>query len=558
VLISFDGVAGERLDRLMDDPAKLPAGGFRQLAERGFHAVRSLPPTPSLTAVSHVTHVTGALPEKTGIVSNIVRDFTKPFPATISGFFAPIRAETLWQAARRQGKRVGVLLYPGADGNGPGRSTDWMMTWPGEPLSPGRVHAVTGSVWRDSESAGGPASYAPLRQVALEFEKTAHSLVLVAFDATDDGRVAYDRLLVQTAGGGRHEVRAGEWFSVEVPSAEGRTGAWCRVLALAPDLSKTEVYVGPLSRTTGAPREWVRTLDEKIGFWPGTPDSDAFGADSGRPELFLEQTERLADFLLRADLLAIARPDWDLLLMYRPEVDEVSHEFLLVDPAQPRFTLERSAQFLGFVERSYALVDLSLERIEKALLPGDSIFVTSDHGMTPLFVELSVNQILSDAGLVRLDERGRISSASPTIAVTSSGIAHVHLNPNADAGTLDRAERAIRDYRLRGESPFDRIVRRETAGNLGLKAPESGDVIVLAKPGVALSSRVRVGASPVAVPRNYGGHGYRNVYRELDATFFAAGPGIPRARVDTIGSWQIAARVARALGIEPPRQAEAP
>src|SRR5687767_15871963 len=63
VLISFDGVAGERLARLMEDPAKLPAGGFRRLAERGFHAVRSLPPTPSLTAVSHVTHVTGALPE---------------------------------------------------------------------------------------------------------------------------------------------------------------------------------------------------------------------------------------------------------------------------------------------------------------------------------------------------------------------------------------------------------------------------------------------------------------------------------------------------------------
>ncbi|MDQ5858228.1 MAG: alkaline phosphatase family protein, partial [Acidobacteriota bacterium] len=486
-----------------------------------------------------------------------LRDFTKPFPATISGFFAPIRAETLWQAARRQGKRVGVVLYPGADGNGPARSADWMMTWPTDPVSPGRLHAVASAAWRPSRSAAGPQSDAPLLRTALAFEKTAHSLALVAFDATDDGRVAYDRLVIHQEGGAPREVRAGEWFPVEVPSAEGRTGAWCRVLVLAPDLSKTEIYVGPLSRTTGT-AEWVRTLDEKVGFWPGTPDSDAFGADSGRPELFLEQTERLADFLLRAELLAIARPDWDLLLMYRPEVDEVSHEFLLVDPAQPRFTPERSAQFLGYVERSYALVDLSLARIEKALLPGDSIFVISDHGMTPLVLELSVNQILHDAGLVRLDERGRISSASPTIAVTSSGIAHVHLNPDMDAATLDRAERAIRDYRVRGESPFDRIVRRESAGALGLRAPESGDVIVLAKPGVALSSRVRAGASPVAEPRNYGGHGYRNVYPQLDATFFAAGPGIPRRRVDTIGSWQIAARVARALGIDPPRQAEAP
>lgn len=558
VLISFDGVSGERLERLLSDPAKLPAGGFRRLAERGFHAVRSHPPTPSLTAVAHITHVTGALPDDTGIVSNVLRDFAKPFPATISGFAAPIRAETLWEAARRQGRRVGVMLYPGADANGPARSADWMMTWPPDPLSPGRLLVLNGPDWRVAGAEVAPAGDAPPRRAAIAFEKTAHSFGLVAFDGANDGRIAYDRLLVVSAGGERREVRVDEWFPIEVSDARGRTGAWCRVLALAPDLSKAEVYVGSLSRSTGAPSEWVATLDHTIGFWPGTPDSDAFGADSGRPELFLEQTERLADFLLRAELAAIARPDWDLLLMYRPEVDEVSHEFLLADPAQPSFTPERSARFLGFVERSYALVDLSLDRIEKALRPNDSIFVTSDHGMTPLVAELSVNQILHDAGLVTLDEEGRISSASPTIAVTSSGIAHVHVNPTAGPDTLERAERAIREFRLRGETLFDRIVRREDAADLRLRAPESGDLIVLTKPGIATSSRVRRGASVIAEPRSYGGHGYRNVYPDLDATFFSAGPGIPRGRVETIGSWQIAARVARALGIEPPRGAAAP
>lgn len=502
--------------------------------------------------------MTGALPDETGIVSNVMRDFTKPFPATISGFAAPIRAETLWEAARRQGRRVGVMLYPGADGNGPARTADWMMTWPPDPIAPPRLKALTATDWRVSEPEGANAGDAPPRRAAIAFEKTTYSFALVALDGTSDGRVAYDRLVAVSPGGERREVRVDEWFPVEVPHAAGRTGSWCRVLALAPDLSRTEIYVGPLAQTTGAPREWVTTLDRTLGFWPGTPDSDAFGADTARPELFLEQTERLADFLLRADLAAIARPDWDLLLIYRPEVDEVSHEFLLTDEAQPRFTPERSARFLGFVERSYALVDLSLDRIVKALRPNDSIFVTSDHGMTPLVAELSVNQILLDAGLVVLDEKGKISSASPTVAVTSSGIAHVHVNPAAPRDTLDRAERAIHAFRLRGETLFDRIVRREDAGELRLRAPESGDLIVVAKPGVALSSRARKGQPVLAEPRSYGGHGYRNVYPDLDATFFAAGPGIPRARVETIGSWQIAARVARAVGMEPPRGAAAP
>ncbi|HEX5134394.1 MAG TPA: hypothetical protein VFW81_03280, partial [Thermoanaerobaculia bacterium] len=91
---------------------------------------------------------------------------------------------------------------------------------------------------------------------------------------------------------------------------------------------------------------------------------------------------------------------------------------------------------------------------------------------------------------------------------------------------------------------------------LGLNAPESGDLIVLAKPGFQFVSSA--GGAPLQKSHSYGGHGYRNVYPDLDATFFAVGPGIAHERVEEIGSWQIAARVARALGIAPPRQAAAP
>ncbi|HEY3171217.1 MAG TPA: alkaline phosphatase family protein [Thermoanaerobaculia bacterium] len=554
VLVSFDGVAGERLERLLADPPKLPAGAFRRLAARGFHAVRSLPPTPSLTAVSHVTHVTGALPEVTGIVSNLMLDFSKPFPATISGFDAPIRAETLWQAARRQGKRVGVMLYPGADGSSPDRTADWMMTWPGDPVAPGRLRSLARTAWVPAGPSEAPPSFSPVRRTTLSFVKTSHSIRLLALDGTDDGRVDYDRLLVLPEKGQRREVRVGEWFSVEVASADGRAGSWCKLLALSPDLSKAEIYVGPLSRSTGVPREWVRTLDEQVGFWPGAPDTEAFGAESGRSEIFLEQTERLVDFLTRADLLALSRRDWDLLLIYQPEVDETSHEFFLIDPRQPRFTPERSARFVHLVDQSYALADRSLDAIEKSLSPADSLFVTSDHGMTAIWGEISINEILREAGLVRLDAEKNVAASSPLAGISASGISHVYANPAGAPGALDRAEQVLKDFRVRGESPFDRIVRREDAEELGLRAPESGDLIVLAKPGFLFTKKIEKGV-PVGERRDYGGHGYRNVYPELDATFFAAGPGIPPSRADTIGSWEIAALVARALGVDPPRNA---
>jgi predicted AlkP superfamily pyrophosphatase or phosphodiesterase len=328
-------------------------------------------------------------------------------------------------------------------------------------------------------------------------------------------------------------------------------------MAMAPDLSAAEIYLGPLGRSTGFPAEWVRTLDEKIGFWPGVPDSTAFGAETSRPELFLEQTDRLVDVLTRAALLAVARADWDLLLMYQPEIDETGHEFLLVDPRQPRFTTERSERFLGFVERSYALADRSLDAIQKALRSDDTLFVTGDHGMTPIWAEISIIDLFREAGLVRLDADREILSSSPLLPVPASGIVHIYRNPSAAPDVIDRAEQLVRSFRVAGESPFDRIVRREDANDLGLRRPESGDLIVLARPGYQFARKARADGALVGERADYGGHGYRNVYPEIDATLFAAGPGIPHEVVDSIGSWEIAARVAKALGISPPMDAVA-
>ncbi len=552
-MISFDGVSGTRLARMMNEPGKLPAGGYARLAERGFFAERSQPPTPSLTAVSHVTLATGALPQQTGIVSNTLLDRSKPFPATISGFDAPIRAETLWEAARRQGKRVGSMLYPGVDGKTPARTADWGMVYVSDPMAAAKLQIPDGASWK-AEDVPERGSFSPGRRLTVSFGKTAHSVTFVALDRTDDGRVNYDRLRVEPEAGAPAEVAPGDWFPVEVRREEGRTGAWCKLVSLAPDLSKAEIYVGGLYRNAAYPEDLRKSLDERIGFWPGPPNDRVFGAASAHPEVFLEQAERFSDFLTRAELLAIARPDWDLLLLYQPEVDEVEHEFLLADPRQEGYTPERSAKFLGFVDRIYATADSELDRIEKALTPEDVLFAVSDHGMTPVWTDIAVNEVLRQGGFVRRNAEGRVDEASPAFAITHSGIAHIYVNAGAPAGTLDGIEKLLSEFQVEGESPWDRIVRRRDAGPLGLDAPESGDLIVLTRPGIIFSMRARQG-SPIGRPSELGAHGYRNVYPDIDASFLCAGPGIPHERVNEVRNWEVAARVSRALGIEPPRDA---
>jgi predicted AlkP superfamily pyrophosphatase or phosphodiesterase len=552
VMISFDGVSGTRLTRLLNEPGKLPSGGYARLVERGFFAERVQPPTPSLTAVSHVTLATGALPQETGIVSNTMLDRSKPFPATISGFDAPIRAETLWEAARRQGKRVGSMLFPGTDGKTPARSADWGMVYVNDPIVAAKVQTPDGASWKAAD-APERGSFSPGRRLTVSFGKTTHSVTFAALDSTDDGRVNYDRLRVEPEAGTPSQVAPGDWFPVEVRGEEARTGAWCKLLSLAPDLSKAEIYIGGLYRNAAYPEELRRSLDERIGFWPGPPNDRVFGAGSAHPEVYLEQSERFADFLTEADLFAIARSDWDLLLLYQPEVDSVEHEFLLADPRQEGYSLERSAKFQGFIDRTYATADRELDSIERALAPEDSLFVVSDHGMTPVWTDIALNEILRQGGFVRRNAEGRVDASSSAMATIHSGIAHIYVNAGAPAGTLEGIEKLLSEFRVEGESPWDRIVRRGNARPLGLDAPESGDLIVLTKPGIVLSGRSRT--ELVGRPQDLGAHGYRNAYPDIAASLVCAGPGIPHQRVGEVRSWDIAARVARALGIAPPKNA---
>ena len=188
------------------------------------------------------------------------------------------------------------------------------------------------------------------------------------------------------------------------------------------------------------------------------------------------------------------------------------------------------------------------------MTPADALFVTSDHGMTPLHTELYPPELLVENGFTKVRPEGGIDPSSAAVAMVSSGVAHVFVNRSAPAETLDSVEALLTAFRVRGESPWDRVARRNSAGDLGLDAPESGDLILLAKPGYHLSMSLKPGRL-FGPSEEYGGHGYRAAFPQLDATFLAAGPGIPPERIEEMPSTLIASRVAAALGIEPPRNA---
>src|SRR5262245_5540645 len=106
ILISFDGAQPEVIERLIRR-GKLPwNGGYAKLIREGTRAEGMTTVLPTVTATNHISIATGAYPERTNIPANTFHDTRTSLTATTSGFGAPIDAETLWEAAKKQGKKV--------------------------------------------------------------------------------------------------------------------------------------------------------------------------------------------------------------------------------------------------------------------------------------------------------------------------------------------------------------------------------------------------------------------------------------------------------------------
>ena len=111
IFVSFDGAQHKLINEYFATTDK----GFGKILSDGFVAEKNLILTPTLTAVSHISMMTGQPPSKTGIVSNSFHVNTTSINETADGFSHKIEATTLWEKVMAEGKKIGVISYPGCD-----------------------------------------------------------------------------------------------------------------------------------------------------------------------------------------------------------------------------------------------------------------------------------------------------------------------------------------------------------------------------------------------------------------------------------------------------------
>jgi predicted AlkP superfamily phosphohydrolase/phosphomutase len=557
------------------------------------------------TAPSHASLFTGAYPERTGIVTTSFlqrgQSLDVPFGP---GFNAPLKAETLWSAAMRQGKRVVCSTAVGADANAPERTcTETRGFRKTEALSsvvrlqPASAAAILGKNFEHARPLN-VRSDSPGQLSYRMSDGRVVNLYAYASDQTRDGVENYDGVILDLdrtlENGYAVELKPNRWAALVLPSSgESQAGAWIHLTRMSADLSDVQVYLGSAGSNPGSPREFLRDVEAKVGFPPGEGDSQSLNRGLITERMYMEQFERLTRYEKNVVLEHLKRDDWDLLLTYLSITDHVQHRFLVRDARQADYALEngrRRERYARYVEESYREVDAVLKAWMEAAPPGTNFVVVSDHGFVPAHHTVLVNNYLAQSGFKvaptsEAEVRALVDGASANIYVNVKGRQKDGVVPperlNEYVERIVKACKALRDPST-GARIFEVVMRRNELKTLRLEDDErSPDVFVSARTGWSTSARInprvpfilpstmtpegradlRQEAQELLATGNLnetspGVHGYLAGHRQIESIFFAAGPGVPHARLGRINVVDIAPTIAALLDINPPKDAQ--
>jgi len=580
VMVSYDGVGADLAWRWISDGTAALPDGLAGMAKHGFSAERLRMVDPTLTAVNHLSLVTGVDASGTGVVSNSYRHPGTHITDWVSGFDASSEAETLWQAARKHGLRVGTLVWPGTGTNSFQRMGDFGAVWPGSPLAGSEILELTPETAETTGEVPSHDGLAPrvwrlIINLGLSSSPSEIEALVALVDADPNGQPRYDTVAVRLAEAVDWSyVGEMEWLELVI-EAQGphdfrplRYAAWCKVLHVDRIGGGLRFYRGSVNRLHAYPDEFEDRLTAAIGSWPGEPDREvaawwldlAQGVDL---DTFVEQAERMDRYLDRMAEWVLAEEDADLLLVYHPTPDEYQHASLITDELQWAYSPGRALAAREGLKRVGRSVDLSVSSLWRALDPTrDALVVVSDHGHVPIFEIVFPNRVLDSAGLLKTSEqsgRMRIAPDSPMVATASGGAVNLYLNlESRDPGgvvtpaeapeMLRLAARALADLEVEGRPAVEKIFTRKEAAAIGLDHPSSGDLVVFLAPGFAASASL---GGPAHEPsRYYGQHGYLAAHDAMCGMLFARGAGMRRHRGGETAATAVAPMIARWLGFE--------
>ena len=444
VVLGFDGADPNLLSRWAKQ-GKLP--NLARLAQTG--TFRPLGTTnPPESPVAWASFATGLNPGGTGIF-----DFLRRDPQTYLPELALVsreKAKFLFglipiKPPRVINERSGVPFYKAvADAGYKTTAIRMPLEFPPTPLPSGKLWAGLGvpdlrGTWGtffyfgteltqwdvgDTEFGG--------KLVRLEMKGNEASAVVEGpVDPTADSyrrisvpvqfKVAPEGNAVTIQLAGRTETVAerhwSDWYRVKfriTPFLSVRAICRFHVLQVSPDL---RLYMSPLNLDPESPplpiaypgnytAELVKKhgLIKTLGWWHDTWALNEEKIDEG---LFLEDTFRTMETQAEITLDELKNDPPSLLVSVFTATDSVSHMFFrLLDPEHPRYDAELAAKYGDAILQSYERMDRIVGDVERAMKPGGTLIVVSDHGFHTWRKGFNTNTWLVQNGYMTLKNPG--------------------------------------------------------------------------------------------------------------------------------------------------------
>ena len=578
LVLAVDGGGQELVEGFLRDGA-LP--NLARLRDEGAFSDGMVTAFPSKTAPSFSMIWTGLPGAATGITGNAVLALPPDEHSlldTRDGFSAEVlRADPLWTRAARAGRRAVALhtthTFPLAAAtralSGSERDRLFLLTGYGEvrlppetlnerrapllaeppvplpPMVPPRPEPADARFFRfevgdsrflgmffddDADPAAGWDTFGVLAEPPVTRPPAQPAVFLARVGVGPEA--AFSGPIGAESGGRRVEfqVRA---FAAEPPSP----GAPARFTVFRSGASGVAIHPESAWRQRLGEPWWPRALGapEYASGRLGRPRAE--GGNGDAEARLLEVAAAVADAALTHLEAAASLPEWSLIALYLPIVDEMGHLLYgMLDERLPSHDPSLAADLRPVLRAAFGEVDRVLGRLlALAETAGAHLLVVSDHGMAGTDRLVHLNVALQEAGLLSFGPEGAVDLSRTKAMLLTTADGSIGLNraarpegivpPEEEERVLDAVRSALLAIRADGEPVVSGFLEPSAHGLVRPGGASTGDLFPLLRPGFLPSARPA--AEVVRPVRSAGNHGFLPTRRDMLALLGAWGPRIP-------------------------------
>ncbi len=594
VMISVDGTPDYLIDKFLKNGVLPANGAFARMKKNGAYAETMLPINIASTGPSHIAIFTGASPANTGMVGNSFRKVDQSWSsAALSAFRQPIAAETIFQAAMRQGKKVMALGGVGLDDLAKNRKTDYMHMYPnisGPSLVIDLISTDTIIKGKNEKSykklkADSKSPSQPVFEIAGSFKIPLR--IYLTDSLLNDANIL-KQIIIDTdadlTNGYAASVVLEDWVGMAIEKNGKQYNTSFKIFKIDETAGKYRLFMTAPAEVFGYPSDFLQKIQSVCGLWPGEPENRKQTTGLVSEKIWFEQLDRLAKYSRDLILAGMKEGNWDLLFGYFSTLDDVQHRYTLTNPRQLDYKADngnRPRIYAGYIEKYFKIIDSYLLEIMNAAPKETNFVIFSDHGMIPTHTCLLLNNYFEHAGFN--------FSKQELTSVASGNSAHIYINKekikiadyDAYLTRLYQSLKSLKDS-ITGELIFELVANQQEQKKYDLYHKDySGDLFVSCKSGYTISEKYQQGVNYLvqnsfdpAMFENQnqatksfllsgtmnetgrGVHGCLAALREGQSIFYSIGPDVPKRKLQKIFSLQIAATVSKLLGIQPPADAE--